>query len=91
MLQGEKSLAWKTAIVVSEILVGFLLGCAPESAVILVIPFLFLWLATSALLYDFYQEHLMVTLRFDATIPISITVAVAPIFIGMVVCAEFRQ
>ena len=81
----------KAAIVLSEVIVGVLigmgtLGCGP--GIFLVLPFLFLWLAAFAVLHDSYQEHLRATLRFDATIPISITVAVAPVFFGMMVCAE---
>ena len=79
----------KTAIVLSEVGVGALIGCIPDTVVILVLPYLYLWIKTLAILHDMYEEHLRDTLRFDATAPISITVAVVPFFFGMAICAEF--
>ena len=65
------------------------MGCIPEVLVIRVLPYLYLWIATTAILHDFYQERIRPVLTFDATMPISISVSGAPLVLGTAVCSGF--
>ena len=84
----------KATIIVAELVVGMLIGmalmgCISEALVVLVLPYLYLWIATMAILHDFYQERIRPVLRFDATLPISFSVSTVPLILGAAVCSGF--
>ena len=85
----------KAPIMIAQVIVGMLIGmgangCISQGLVLLVVPYIYLWILTAAIVHHSYEEHVRAILRFDATMAISISVAAGPVFLGVAVCAELR-